>query len=187
MLRPGYIVAGGARTGSHWLEQLVKFITDYRPTDLRDLGGTGWVAHTNDLADLSQVDEKVRKTCGLLIITRRDTFARAMSHFMARHTDEWFAYTDRPIDPFDIDPQAFRERQQGYEHWKQACDDRIRPLYAHVIDFEFEELLAEDSCIEDHVARRLGLVNTRGHKDWTVNRNPRDYRRLVRNWQDLGG
>lgn len=187
MLYPGYIVAGGGRTGSHWLEQIVKFVTDYPEIDLGKLDGEKWVAHSNELEDLVRVDPDWRQTCALLVTRRRDTFAQAMSFIMAEHTDEWFTYTNKPVEAFDLDPQAFLSRQRGCELWNQAFDRDIRPLYTRVIDFEFEELLVQGDKVEDHVAQRLGIPNPNGHKDWLINRNPRDYRRLVRNWRDLGG
>lgn len=187
MQYPGYIVTGGGRTGSHWLEQIVKFITDYQGQDLSALSDRDWVAHTNELEDLTALDPRIKQDCALLIIRRQDTFAQAMSYAMAEHTNEWFSYTGRSVEPFAVDPAAFRARQQGCQAWDRRFDTEVRGLYRHVIDFEYEELVAQIHRVEDHVAQRLGMVNPHGHKDWNVNRNPRDYRRLVLNHRDLGG
>lgn len=180
-------MAGGGRTGSHWLEQLVKFVTDYTETDLNSVRGEKWVAHSNQLDQLASVDLTRRQTCALLVIKRRDIFAQAMSFALAEHTQEWFTYSDDPVQPFDLDPQLFHARLQGCKLWNHIFDKEIRPLYSHVIDFDFEELIDWQQSVEDHVAQRLGVINPHGHKDWQVNRNPRHYTRLVRNWQILAG
>lgn len=187
MLRPGYIITGGGRTGSHWLEQIVKFITDYKSTDIHNLDGQGWVAHTNEPKDLQMLDQRHRETCGLLIIDRSDKAARAISYLVARRIDEWFFYSDKYIEPFDIEPRVFHMVQHGHQEWQQQIDTQVRPIYSHVIDFEYEELIAHSDRVEDYVAARLGIPNLGGQKDWSQNRNPRDYRSLVRNYRDLIG
>lgn len=182
-----YIVAGGGRTGSHWLEQIVQFLTSYQSRRIDDLVGQGWVAHSNNINALANVPATIRQVHTLLIIKRQDTFAQALSHIIAERTNEWFSYTSQPVQPFEIDPEIFRMRMQSCQAWNTKFDCEIRPIYKNIIDFNYEELVAHSDRVEDHVAQRLAVANQHGHKDWSLNRNPRDYQYLVKNYQDLAG
>ena len=181
----GFIVTGSGRTGSHWLEQVIRFVTDYDAVPIREITqDRPFVSHDHEIQNLVGVPQPVRESCLMIFTRRSDLFAQALSLAVARHTDEWFEYSDRAVQPFEIDPDYFETLIMGSREWNDRFDRQVRPCYPRVLDVAFETLSREDP-IEDWVASMIGMANHAGHKSWQSNRNRRAYRQLVENYQDL--
>jgi hypothetical protein len=180
-------VTGGGRTGSHWVEQIVSFVTEYQTKDLAWIGNlsTPGVFHAHDTQSLVNVPESVKRSCCLIFSKRRDVFAQAISLAVARYTDEWFSFTDKSFEPFVIDEQEFLTLTDLCQEHSTQFELLVRPIYAHVVDIDFEDLLLNQNRVEHFVAGKIGHAAPTHSKSWDRNRNPRDYRRLVKNWHAL--
>ena len=187
MTYPWYIVAGGGRTGSHWVEQVISFVTDYplhfehpKPDDRNCM-----VYHTNNIKDLVALPDNIKASGCLVFTKRKDLFAQSISLAVAQHSDEWFFYSNRDIPKFEIDTQKFCDMVRLNESWNNDFNEQVRPLFSTVVDIEFEDLVSNHDCVEDYVSQKIGVQNTQGSALWDLNRNPRIYHEIITNWNDL--
>ena len=167
-----YIVTGGGRTGSHWVEQIIKFIAPESE-----------VWHTNNTQDLINYSDEIKKNSTLICCRRQDVFSAAISYFVARHTDEWFHYSPQHISPFIIDVTIFQEKIKGIVYWHYILDNEVAPLYSNdIINVWYEDL----NCTpENHIARLLNITNKQGQNNWDLSKNPRDYSKIIANYREL--
>lgn len=167
-----YIVTGGGRTGSHWVEQMIKVIDP-----------SGSVDHTNQIKYLLDLPETIKQFGILLVCRRHDIFSSAISYFVANYTDEWFEYTNNTIKPFIIDASVLQTKILGIKHWYEELDQIIKPQYNSVVDFWYEDLVLTHP--EQYLGNLLGIDAKSLTYDWNRNKNPRDYSKLVVNYQEL--
>ena len=167
-----YIVAGGGRTGSHWVEQIVKV-----------LDPNGSVDHTNDIQYLLDQSNAIQQQSILLVCWRRDIFAAIQSYFVAKQTNEWFAYVDRPIASFTIDVDQFKQKIDNTHRWQEMFNNLVRPQYNSIVDVWFEDLVSTHP--ETYIGNLLNLNGKSLNFNWDRNKNPRDYSKHVINYQEL--
>ena len=167
-----YIVAGGGRTGSHWVKEIVKV-----------LDPQGTVDHTNQIQYLLDLSDTIKQSSVLILCSRRDIFAAAVSYFVARHTDEWFDYTNSEINTFTIDIKEFKDKIHGVKFWNHLFNTTIRPQFNHVVDVWYEDMVTAHP--ESYLGNLLDLDGKSLNFNWDRNKNPRDYSKLVVNYQEL--
>ena len=182
-----FVIYGPARTGSHWVES--NLIGLLAPTSFRysncSLLPDGWIYHTNHIDELLAVPREIRNSVTLVICDRSNYFDAAVSYFVAKHTNEFFVYTDAPVAPFNVDPDDFTNLLHGLHVTYRLIDSEVIPRYNSVIHIDYNSLVAA-AVPEKYVADQLGI-------DYTINseythqsvKNPRNYKDLILNWQDL--
>jgi len=208
-----YIIAGGGRTGSHWLTNIVQscvtpeswpentFVSSFKDNvELSDqqqawLNVCKWsdqrantalqVVHTNDINGLITIDPIIQKSCCLVMIKRRDIFAQTISMLIAQHTDEWFFYTDRQIKSIKILPEVFVKQVNEQCKWNEYFYLAVRPIYANVEYFDYETLVEQGNNVDQYVATRLGIPCPHGPDRVYTRPNPRDYKKLIENYKEL--
>jgi hypothetical protein len=104
---------------------------------------------------------------------------------VAKHTNEFFVYTDTPVPQFNVDPNDFTNLLHGLHITYQLVDSEVMPMYNSMIRIDYNSLVAA-AVPEKYVADQLGI-------DYTVNseythqsiKNPRNYKDLILNWEEL--
>ena len=128
---------------------------------------------------------EIRDSVTLVVCDRSNYFDAAVSYMVAKHTNEFFTYTDAPVAPFNVDPGDFTNSLCGQHLACQRVDFAVIPRYNSVIRIDYDSLVAA-AVPEKYVADQLGI-------DYTVNseythqsvKNPRNYKELILNWEDL--
>lgn len=169
-----YIITGGGRTGSHWVEQIVRYLDPEAITD-----------HTNEHDDLLNYPARVKTNSILVPCFRRDKFASVISFFVAVHTQEWFNYDiHREIVPIRISEEEFKQKLQDTYRWDDNFNIRVRPQFQPVIDIWYEDLISNKSP-EDYIKDKLNIPTQLLPNHWGLSKNPRDYSKIVVNYQEL--
>ena len=185
--RKNFVVYGHGRTGSHWVESILIGLlapTSFRYSNCSLLPGS-WIYHTNHIDELLAIPREIRDSVTLVICDRSNYFDAAVSYFVAKHTNEFFVYTDTPVAPFNVDPDDFTNSLCGQHLTYQRVDFAVIPRYNSVIRIEYNSLVAA-AVPEKYVADQLGI-------DYTLNseythqsvKNPRNYKDLILNWKEL--
>ena len=128
---------------------------------------------------------EIRDSVTLVVCDRSNYFDAAVSYVVAKHTNEFFTYTDTPVAPFNVDPNDFTNSLCGQHLTYQRVDFAVIPRYNSVIRIEYNSLVAA-AVPEKYVADQLGI-------DYTLNseythqsvKNPRNYKDLILNWKEL--
>ena len=182
-----FVIYGPGRTGSHWVESiLIELLapTSFRYANCSLLPG-GWIYHTNNIDELLAMPREMRDSVTLVVCDRSNYFDVAVSYVVAKHTNEFFVYTDTPVPPFSVVPDDFTNLLHGLHITQQLADSEVIPMYNSVIRIDYNSLVAA-AVPEKYVASQLGI-------DYTVNseythrsiKNPRNYKELILNWEDL--
>ena len=182
-----FVIYGPGRTGSHWVESILIGLlapTAFRYSNCTLLPGS-WIYHTNNVDELLKIPREIRDSVTLVVCNRSNYFDAAVSYFVAKHTDEFFVYTDTPVAPFNVDPNDFTNLLHGLHITYQLVDSEVMPMYNSMIRIDYNSLVAA-AVPEKYVADQLGI-------DYTVNseythqsvKNPRNYKDLILNWEDL--
>jgi hypothetical protein len=145
----------------------------------------GWIYHTNNIDELLAMPREMRDSVTLVVCDRSNYFDVAASYIVAKHTNEFFVYTDTPVAPFSVIPADFTNLLHGLHITHQLVDSEVIPRYNSVIRIDYNSLVAA-AVPEKYVASQLGI-------DYTVNskythqsiKNPRNYKELILNWEDL--
>ena len=185
--RKNFVVYGSGRTGSHWVESILIGLlapTSFRYANCSLLPG-GWIYHTNNIDELLAMPREIRDSVTLVVCDRSNYFDAAVSYVVAKHTNEFFVYTDTPVAPFNVDPDDFTNLLHGLHTTHQLVDSEVIPSYNRVIRIDYNSLVAA-ATPEKYVADQLGI-------EYTVNseythqsvKNPRNYKDLILNWEDL--
>ena len=128
---------------------------------------------------------EIKDSVTLVVCDRSNYFDAAVSYMVAKHTNEFFTYTDTPVAPFNVDPDDFTSSLNGQHLTYQLVNLEVIPRYNSVIRIDYNSLV--DAVVpEKYVADQLGI-------DYTVNseythqsvKNPRNYKDLILNWEDL--
>ena len=182
-----FVVYGQGRTGSHWVESIL--IGLLAPTSFRysncSLLSNGWIYHTNQIGELLSIPREIKDSVTLVVCDRSNYFDVAVSYIVAKHTNEFFTYTDTPVAPFNVNPDDFTSSLNGQHLTYQLVGSEVIPRYHSVIRIEYNSLVAA-AVPEKYVADQLGI-------DYTVNseythqsiKNPRNYKDLILNWEEL--
>ena len=128
---------------------------------------------------------EIRDSVTLVVCDRSNYFDVAVSYEVAKHTDEFFTYTNTLVAPFSVDPDDFTNLLHGLHITHQLVDSEVIPRYNSVIRIDYNSLAAA-AVPEKYVADQLGI-------DYTVNseythqsvKNPRNYKDLILNWEEL--
>ena len=185
--RKNFVIYGTGRTGSHWVESILIGLlapTSFRYSNCSLLPG-GWIYHTNHIDELLAIPREIRDSVTLIICDRSNYFDATISYAVAKHTNEFFTYTDTPVAPFNVDPDDFTKSLCGRQKTHQRVGFAVIPRYNSVIRIEYNSLVAA-AVPEKYVADQLGI-------DYIVNseythqsiKNPRNYKDLILNWEDL--
>jgi hypothetical protein len=179
------------RCGSHWVETLLKNLLGvwYTIDSFTPLA-TGWIYHTNSTIELEAMPSKIRDSVILVYCVRKNHFDVAISFLVAENTDEWFAYTNKTIEPFVVDPVKFRALINDL-HYKQTIEvpQDILPLFNNLVIIDFDHLISS-AIPEKYVADKLGIdydVDKNHYQSDSIlnTKNPRNYKDLILNWDEL--
>ena len=185
-----FIIAGPGRTGSHWIEKiLVDLIGLENTVSLSNITLTtaGWIMHTHNLTGMVDLPASVRKSCVLINSQRKNNFNSAISASVASVTNEYFDYTTTDVKPFNIVLEDFKNKYRFSKNWPKQFDEFVKPYFSHVIDITYEDLASSNNP-EEFVADKLGISYTQktsGAAQSTSIKNPRDYKSLILNWNEL--
>lgn len=182
-----FVIYGPGRTGSHWVESILIGLlapTSFRYANCSLLPG-GWIYHTNNIDELLAMPREIRDSVTLIVCNRSSYFDAAVSYVVAKHTNEFFVYTDTPVPQFNVDPDDFTNLLHGLHITYQLVDSEVMPMYNSMIRIDYNSLVAA-AVPEKYVADQLGI-------DYTVNseythqsiKNPRNYKDLILNWEEL--
>jgi hypothetical protein len=123
----------------------------------------------------------------LIISNRRNRFNQLMSFELAAVTEEFHPYTDQPITPFTVNPEAFRKDYRSLSRWPHPSDDVSQWMtmpWKSKIQIDFEDLVGQEDMVQ-FVADKLGLEKP-DHYDYELTQSsPRKYKDYVLNWEEL--
>lgn len=185
--RKNFIVYGSGRTGSHWVESIL--IGLLAPTSFRYANCTmlpsGWIYHTNNIDELLAIPREIRDSVTLVVCDRSNYFDAAISYYVAKHTGEFFVYTDTPVAPFNVDPKDFTTLLHGLHVTYRLVDSEVKPKYGSAICIDYNSLVGAD-VPEKYVADKLGIDYTE-NSEYTHQsiKNTRNYKELILNWDQL--
>ena len=177
---------GFGRTGSHWAADLLSSVTgtqlmfDDEPTylDTWRCGGPATL-HTNRVWDFL-ISPFVLADAVIIFSMRQNVFDATISQIMAEHSNEWYHYSDRKVDPFYVDPMEFfqrmwmfRQSQKNamkllrkdkiphrvlcYEHLKSAVDRRR--FIADLVGYQGEDCNRHFSTMKSTRDPRSTIIN----------------------------
>lgn len=178
---------GPGRTGSHWLEKIIIDLCGGGKTIQEiTLLADRWIVHTHDIVDLINTKPQLRDSCILVNSLRRSHFDRAISNIVSDHTEEYFRYTDKEVKPFSIAVSDFETAFRFAEIQSKQFDKFMRYRYSHIVDIYYEDLV-ESANAEEYVANKLGMPYTKtlGQEQSNTFKNPRNYKELILNWEEL--
>lgn len=188
-----FIIYGPGRTGSHWVESIMIGLlaptVPLAPTAvIRYLGYSllpnGWIYHTNNLQELLEMPEKIRDCATLIVCERKNYFATAISNVVARHTDEWYHYTDKPVAPFHVDPKNFTHILGWLGESHQSIRSDLMPAYNRMIFIDYDSLTST-AVPEKYIAEQLKIEYSPNPIYQVSLKNPRNYKELILNWDQL--
>jgi hypothetical protein len=189
-IQGNFIIIGPGRTGSHWIEKILVDLIGLEntvPLDNITLTTAGWIMHTHNLIGTIDLPESIQNSCILINSQRKNNFNSIISASVASVTNEYFSYTTTDVEPFNIDLEDFKKRYMDSKNWSRQFDEFVRPYFSHVIDITYEDLAASTNP-EGFVADKLGILythKTSGTAQSDSIKNPRDYKSLILNWNEL--
>jgi hypothetical protein len=185
--RKNFIVYGPGRTGSHWVESILIGLlapTSFRYANCSLLPG-GWIYHTNNIDELLAIPREIRDSVTLVVCDRSNYFDAVISYCVAKHTDEFFVYTDTPVASFNVDPKDFVTLLHGLNVAYRLVDSEVSPRYNSIIRIDYNSLLAA-AVPAKYVAGQLGIGYTENFEYTHQSiKNTRNYKELVLNWDQL--
>ena len=118
--------------------------------------------------------------------SRQNKFEQAISYLVANKTNEWFVYSNKEFIPFIIDPQQVADQIAdliGNSYHEYEFPNNIWPNF---VDIVYEDI-ANSEIPEKYIAERLGLEykKTQGWAQHGSRKNPRNYKDLILNWNEL--
>ena len=176
-----FVIYGPGRTGSHWVESILIGLlspTSFRYSNCTLLPGS-WIYHTNQIDELLKMPREIKDSVTLVVCARSNYFDAAVSYIVAKHTNEFFIYTDTPVAPINVDPDDFTKSLDGMRRNTWIVNSEVMPKYNNAIRIDYNSLVAA-AVPEKYVADQLGI-------DYTVNskythqsiKNPRNYKELI--------
>lgn len=191
-----FIVTGFGRTGSHWVADTLANVIGLPTGDIefdleKWLGNHTPILHCHDFRDFSNIDPSVREKIDVVWVRRKDTFGRAISMFVADHTNEWYRYSRKIVSPLLIPIDEFIERLESHVHLTVNVIGQVRPLFDRWTEIYYEEMTMHGHATEAFVAKKLGLdattyyANYQAHKNAEEFRSPRSYRHIIENYQEI--
>jgi hypothetical protein len=191
-LQNNFVVYGpGGRCGSHWVETLLRnlFGVTYTANHFTPLL-SGWIYHTNNKPDLSEMPRPIRDSVTLVYCVRKNYFDVAISFLVAENSGEWYFYTSKTIEPFMVDPDRFRKMVKDLYYLQTVeIKEDILPLFPDRVTIDYDNLLSA-AIPEKYIADQLG-IDYDANKNYDQsgfalrNKNPRNYKDLIVNWDEL--
>jgi hypothetical protein len=131
------------------------------------------------------MSREMRDSVTLVVCDRSNYFDAAISYCVAKHTDEFFIYSDKHVNPFNVDPVEFEVLLHGLHVTYQLIDSDVKPMYRSVVQIDYTNLVTA-AVPEQYVADRLGIDYTGNTKyAYQSIKNTRNYKDLVLNWDQL--
>ncbi len=181
------VIFGLGRCGSHWVESIMIDLLggvgrDYYSTQLMP---HGWILHTHDIDYLLRYPQEVREKTMLISCYRENKFDQTISYYVAQQTNEWYLYSDKQIAPFTINPSKFEAEIIGITS-KNENYGQLSTLWPNFFEIKYEDLV-NSKIPEKHVAKCLGMKykKTQGWAQRGSKKNPRNYKDLILNWNEL--
>jgi predicted phosphatase len=187
-----FVVFGpNGRCGSHWVESILQnfYGATLVPPGPFSASPTGWIYHTNGMHDLAEMPREIRNSATLVYCYRKNYFDAAISFSVAEITGEWHHYTSKTVEPFIINCDKFTQFINTlHDHTTKIIPEKILPLFDRVIHIDFDSLVSA-VIPEKYVADQLDIdyVANENYCRTDKNKNTRNYKELVLNWDELVG
>jgi len=181
-----YLVVGHGRSGTHLVADLISKITgveNHFDIDSWIMAAPGAVMHSNSLETIDEIYSGIALHTHLVLVRRDNIFATAISEMVARHTGEWYHYTDNEHPQFTVDPAIFWAKMSGIaNYYMEALPSRnVTERFGQVTQILFEDLMSNSHRKQSWLAAQLEIDN-----DPNARRgNTRDYRQIVKNYDEL--
>jgi hypothetical protein len=190
-----FIIYGVGRCGSHWVESIIidlcGSVSKSLPSGVNNLIHllpTGWIVHTHDVDVINCNNPiEVQESTWLISCYRENKFEQAISYFVAQKTNEWFVYSDAEFTPFIVDLIEFEKTLTGLLLSDKALPANNLPLlWPNFVEIKYEDLVNSE-IPEKYMAECLGLTykQTQGWAQHGSKKNPRNYQKLILNWDKL--
>jgi LPS sulfotransferase NodH len=193
-----YIILSNGRTGSNWLANTLSNLVQPNDPWFFDLSdwsqslGPRVVLHTHQADSVLTLDPAHSKTTTLILARRYNLLDTAISHFVAKYTDEWFHYSNQKFEPIVISHQEmFLEITQAADWHRDIRKKLNQTNYKKVVEILFEDMVANSVQAEKFVAASLGLDYTALGQHINLLqqpnsfRNPRPHHEIVKNYDQL--
>ena len=181
-----YAVIGYGRCGSLWTRDIIKFITNLPliNDDIEQWYHSDYpsILHTHKAIKVLELN--FSNDCFVVLCIRRNSFDALVSLAVARHTDEWYFYTDKTYPAFYVDPEEFQRDIQGHRFQQnQLIETAQKYQIPHAI-CEFEELTMVDDPYE-YVSKLIPYSGSIPDGTIKKKQNPRDYKKIINNYNEL--
>lgn len=185
-----FLVTGFGRTGSHWVADNAAAVLKMESGDIlfdveKWAESESGLLHTNETKSLIDLDESIRANCIMLWARRKDIFTRTISLYVARHSNEWYVYSNRLVRPFSIDPTEFIEQLESHEHLTMMMLARVLPLYPDVRTIWYEDMVRYKHVAGYYVAKIMDLPYEEPAVYYSEKKNLRNYSDIVENYHEL--
>lgn len=181
-----YAVTAPPRSGSHWMCDLISRIVDMPliNDDIEQWLTKDSVLHTHEIHKF--VGTKLPQHCLVIAAQRKNVFDACISLEVAQRTNEWYYYSDLPVNPFDIDPDYFAKEIQRYQEFQNSFIEMLQQHNIPYVTCIYENLLASRDRYE-YIADLIGYQQPVDpeKKDVVENRNTRDYKKIITNYDQL--
>ena len=188
-----YLVHGHGRTGTHLVSDVLRAVLEFkvhRSDKIFDLDQ--WrtatddsVFHTNLISEVCEVlDLGLADQTHLVLTGRWNLFATTVSMFVANHTDEWNAYTDRDFGPIIVDPTEFYHNMcSQVDFYTSVLASQPLDRFCAVTPVVYEDIVA--SASKEHWLSKIMSLPYAGQGQIWPNLNTRDYQQTITNYTDL--
>ena len=195
-----YIILSNGRTGSNWLANTLSNLVQPNDPWFFDLSdwtqslGPRVVLHTHQADSVLELDPATTKTTTLILARRYNLLDTAISHFVAKYTNEWFHYSDQKFEPFTISTGELQMEMIREASWHRDVRKNLNQTnYKKVVEILFEDMVANSVQLENFIADKLGLdytvlsqhIDPAQQQKSNSFRNPRHYPDIVKNYAQL--
>ena len=180
-----YAAVGFGRSGSKWTADILCSIMD-RPwlnDDIYEWANDPLsVMHANQVWGTLMLPPPPESL--IIFCFRRDNFLATISLEMAIRSGEWYHYSNKPIEPFTVDPKEFFDQVRTHRDSQDAAARYARQNnIPHVVSY-YEDLL-EASDPYEHIATLIGYTEPIIARRKGPGPNPRKPEDFISNYAEL--
>jgi hypothetical protein len=166
---PKYAIFTPGRTGSHLITRNLVDYYDSKQFNDHEQNLTLGVVHSH----YALWEPPDAEWIGI-VSTRKNDFAAICSMHIARRTNDWFEYTNAPVQEFTIDYDDFVETFKHRVLFYQAFDPT---KFLKTITICYENLIADSTYL-------FGQLDIVRETDFSVlDKSPYNYKKIIKNWQ----
>lgn len=183
-MRNVYVIYSVGRTGSHFIRDIIasnniRFF--HYPIHLDEilLCRESMVIHSHTKKVFDNIDIPCSEII-LILSKRKNEFARIMSYFISINTKEWYDYSYKHVDKFEIPLDEFYNYIIKNDSEKFYTFDK---KFKKIIEIYYEDIKEKG---EKYIASMLDIDNFQINNRLNYkNKSPYSYQTLVINWKQL--